>query len=269
MAHKKRRSKYLSFVVVSENQQAPKNFRIRSSLLKAFAVFAITILVLIVIGFSTYWKVAALALDNNRLQEENYKLVQSLKKMETIKEQLLRVKEFEKQIKGSLSGYITIEKETVSDSSADEEFNFAKLNNSRRRTIFRNIPSLQPAEGFMARGYDTSLLLAEPHFGLDIAAPVGTPVRAPADGVVFFSGWTVEGGNILVLHHGYGFMTLYKHNERNLVKRMEKVTQGQIIALTGNTGKISSGPHLHYEVWRNGKPVDPVDYMNKDRNNNG
>ncbi len=269
MARKKRRSKYLSFVIVSENQQEPKNFRIRTGLIKAFTILALTLLVLIVIGFSTYWKVASLALDNNRLQEENYKLVQSLKKMDAIKEQLFRVKDFEKQLKSSLSGYITIEKETVSDSSVNDNFDFANLNNTQKRTFFRNIPSLRPAEGFMARGYDTSLLLAEPHFGLDIAAPVGTPVKAPADGVVFFSGWTVEGGNVLILQHGYGFMTLYKHNERNLVKRMEKVTQGQIIALTGNTGKISSGPHLHYEVWRNGKPVDPVDYMNKEKNNNG
>lgn len=265
MAHKKRRSKYLSFIIVSENQQEPKSFRVRSGLVKVFAVLAVTLLALIVIGFSTYWKVAALALDNNRLQEENYKLVQSLKKMENIKEQLLRVKDFEKQLKGSLNGYITIEKGSVSDSSLKEEFDFANLDNTQKRTFFRNIPALRPAEGFIARGYDTSLLLAEPHFGIDIAAPVGTPVKAPADGVVFFSGWTVEGGNVLVLQHGFGFMTLYKHNERNLVKRMEKVTQGQIIALTGNTGKISSGPHLHYEVWRNGKPVDPADYMNKEK----
>lgn len=78
-----------------------------------------------------------------------------------------------------------------------------------------------------------------------------------------FSGWTVDGGNVLILDHGFGFMTLYKHNERNLVKRLERVQKGQTIALTGNTGKITSGPHLHYEIWKNGRPVDPATYMNQ------
>jgi len=262
MARKKRKAKYLSFIVVSENQQTPRNFRIHTTVLKSLFLVAIVVLVLIVAGFATYWKVASLALDNNRMQEENFKLLQSLKQMDKIKEELGLIKGFEKQLKSSLSGYITIEQSATTDSLENTEFDFAKFSGEQKRTFFRSIPSLQPADGFLARGYDPSLMLAEPHFGLDISAPTGTPVKAPADGVVLFTGWTVDGGNVLIIEHGYGFMTLYKHNERNLVNRLEKVTQGQVIALVGNTGKISSGPHLHYEVWKNGKPVDPVHYIN-------
>ena len=264
MARKRKKSKYLSLVIVSENQKTPRNYRIHTALLKSFSVLGIVVLVLIIAGFATYWKVASLALDNNRLQEENFKLMQSLQRMDKIQEELTAVKGFEKQLKSSLSGYVTIEKDTKADSSELTEFDFAKLSGEQKRTFFKNIPTLQPADGFLSRGYDSSLMLAEAHLGLDISAPTGTPVKAPADGVVIFSGWTVDGGNVLIIEHGYGYKTLYKHNERNLVHRLERVNQGQIIALVGNTGKISSGPHLHYEVWQHGKPLDPANYLNKE-----
>lgn len=263
MARKKRKSKHLSVVIVSENKQAPRNFRLHTGLIKVATIFGIGLIALIVFGFLTYWKVASIALDYNRLEEENFKLVQSLNQMDKIKEQLSVVQGFEKKLKNTLGGYLTIEQGTPKDSVSETKFDFAKMSGDRRRTFFRNIPSLQPTEGFWSRGFDASLMLTEPHIGIDISAPTGTPVKAPADGVVMFSGWTVEGGNILIVEHGFGFQTIYKHNERNLVQRMDKVTQGQIIALVGNTGKISSGPHLHYEIWKNGKPVDPAGYMDK------
>ncbi len=264
MARKKQKAKYLSFIIVSENQAEPRNWRIRTWLLKLLTILGITLIVLIVAGFASYWKVAAMALENNRLQEENFKLQKSLKQVAKIKEELSRIKGFEKQLKSSLSGYVTIEKNTTSDSVNQAQFDFAKLSPEKKRSFFRNIPSLQPTEGFIARGFDASILIDEPHLGIDIAAPSGTPVVAPADGVVMFSGWTVDGGNVLILEHGFGFMTLYKHNERNLAKRLERVHKGQTIALTGNTGKITSGPHLHYEIWKNGRPVDPATYMNQE-----
>lgn len=268
MAHKKRKSKYTSFIMVRENQQAPWNIRIRTGLLKFLSALGIALLVLIVLGFATYWKVAEVALDNNRLKEENFKLQKSLDQMDKIKEELAVIKGFEKQLKGSLSGYVTIEQGNANDSLDISDFDFGKLNVEKRRTFFRNIPSMQPAEGFMSRGYDASSLISDPHLGVDISAPTGTPVKAPADGIVLFSDWTIDGGNVLIIEHGFGFITLYKHNERNLVKRLEKITQGQTIALVGNTGKISSGPHLHYEIWQNGRPLDPVNYLNFDETNN-
>jgi len=263
MARKKHKSKYISFIIVSDNQPEPRNWRIRTAWVRTLLILGLTLLVLIAAGFASYWKVASKALENNRLTEENFKLRKSLNKLDQIKKELALVKGFEKQLKSSLNGYVTIEKNTVADSIDQTQFNFAKLNPEKRRSFFRNIPSIQPAEGFVARGFDASSLIREPHLGIDIAAPTGTPVKAPADGVVMFSGWTADGGNILILDHGFGFMTLYKHNERNLVKRLEQVRKGQTIALTGNTGKITSGPHLHYEIWKNGRPVDPAAYMNQ------
>jgi len=261
MARKKQKSKYISFLIVTEDRSEPKSYRIHKGLLRTGFGVLIGIAVLIIIGASTYWKAASLALDNNRLQEENFNLRKGLDQLEKIKEELGSVKKFEKQIRGSLNGYVSIDNGGGMDSIDVKSIDFDKLSADKRRTIFNNIPAAQPVSGFIARGYDASPLMVAAHMGVDIAAPTGKAVTAPADGIVLFSGWTVEGGNMLIVNHGFGFLSVYKHNERNLVNDLERISKGQVIALLGNTGKITSGPHLHYEVWKNSLPVNPLYYL--------
>lgn len=264
MAHKKQRSKYISFLIISEDSQEPRTIRLRKSVLRILFFFFIGIVVLIIIGASTYWKVASLALENNRLQEDNFKLRKGLDQLENLKKELGSVQKFEKQIRGSLNGYVSVERLSQKDSFDVKGIDFDRLNMDERRTIFNSIPSLQPVAGFLARGFDASSLLAAAHLGVDIAAPTGKAVLAPADGVVMFSDWTVDGGNVLIIKHGLGFMSIYKHNERNMVRQLERISKGQVIALLGNTGKISSGPHLHYEIWKNNMPVNPLNYITEE-----
>ena len=88
----------------------------------------------------------------------------------------------------------------------------------------------------------------------------GLTFARPADGIVSYSGWSGGNGNIIVVEHGHGFSTAYAHNKENLVTVGQKVRKGEGIATAGSTG-MSTGPHLHYEVWRNGKPVDPAHYL--------
>jgi murein DD-endopeptidase MepM/ murein hydrolase activator NlpD len=95
------------------------------------------------------------------------------------------------------------------------------------------------------------------HYGLDIASPAGSGIFAAGKGRVVFSGWKKGYGNVVEIEHGDGFSTLYAHNEKNLVKEGEEVSHYQLIALVGDTGK-STGPHLHYEVKKNGKVVNPT-----------
>lgn len=261
MAHKKQRSKYISFLIVSEDSQAPRTIRLRKSVLRMFLFVLVGIAALIIIGAATYWKVASLALENNRLQEENFKLRKGLDQLEELKKELGSVQKFKKQIKGSLNGYVTVESVSDKDSFDVKGIDFDRLSMDKRRTIFNSIPSLQPVEGFLARGFDARSLLASAHLGVDIAAPTGKAVLAPADGVVMFSDWTVGGGNVLIINHGLGYITLYKHNERNMVRQLERVSRGQVIALLGNTGDITSGPHLHYEIWKKYLPVNPLNYI--------
>lgn len=98
------------------------------------------------------------------------------------------------------------------------------------------------------------------HSGIDISAGTGTPVKATADGIVSFSGWSAGNGNLVVVEHGFGYSTFYAHNSSIVVKVGQKVKRGDIIANVGSTGN-TTGPHLHYEVWHNGKPVNPIDFI--------
>ena len=133
-----------------------------------------------------------------------------------------------------------------------------------KRNLLAATPSLRPTRGWISSnfGYRVSPFTGrrELHKGLDIATRSGTPIIAPADGVVTFSGkkWLI--GNVIVLDHGYGIVTRYGHSEKLLKEKGDRVKRGDVIALVGNTGR-STGPHLHYEVRLNGVPVDPMKYI--------
>jgi murein DD-endopeptidase MepM/ murein hydrolase activator NlpD len=132
------------------------------------------------------------------------------------------------------------------------------------RTLLLATPSIWPTFGRVSSGYGWRIhpLTARRqfHYGIDIANLKGTPVRATADGRVVLAGWQGTYGRIVIIDHGHGFSTRYAHNSTILVKPREKVKRGQIIALMGNTGR-STGPHLLYEVWYQGKPVNPLLYV--------
>ena len=98
------------------------------------------------------------------------------------------------------------------------------------------------------------------HTGIDIRAPVGSPVHATAPGIVSFSSWTNDSGYIIVVEHGHGFSTAYAHNKKNHVSIGQKVKKDELIASSGSTG-ITTGPHLHYEVWKNGGQINPALYL--------
>lgn len=100
------------------------------------------------------------------------------------------------------------------------------------------------------------------HSGIDISASPGSPVKATADGVVSFSGWSGGSGNLVVLEHGFGFSTFYAHNRINTVKVGQKVERGDVIGYVGSTG-YSTGPHVHYEIWKDGRHVDPKQYLSE------
>lgn len=99
------------------------------------------------------------------------------------------------------------------------------------------------------------------HAGLDIAVPIGSPILAPADGVVMVAGWAGECGVKIQLNHGGGWDTRYCHNSKALVTVGQRVKQGETIALSGNTGGYSTGPHLHFEIRKDGNPLDPLKFV--------
>ena len=126
-----------------------------------------------------------------------------------------------------------------------------------RMAAVAQLPLVQPVAGFVSQGFDP----ARHHFGMDIAAKEGTPVSAATDGFVVYAGWSYDDGNILMLSHGSGYLTVYKHNQMILKTIGTSVRRGEIVALLGSSGQTSNGPHLHFEVWKDGVPQDPNAYL--------
>lgn len=103
---------------------------------------------------------------------------------------------------------------------------------------------------------------AEAHFGVDIVAPKNEAIKAALDGTVIFADWTVETGYVIQLQHKNNITSIYKHNSVLLKEVGQRVKAGEAIAIIGNTGKLSSGPHLHFELWKEGKAIDPMQFIN-------
>ena len=118
---------------------------------------------------------------------------------------------------------------------------------------------ITPVNGYISRGFDSE----RGHYGIDIVAKDGTPVFASAGGFVVFSGYTNDYGHIIILSHSDGYLTIYKHCSVLLKKEREFVMQGELIAQSGNSGLVSTGPHLHFEIWHNGKAIDPENLLIK------
>ena len=157
-----------------------------------------------------------------------------------------------------------LEKEIyVQAKSYDEVLEMAQNQEVR----MENIPAIQPVMNKdlkrVASGYgmriDPVYHVRKFHQGMDFTAPTGTEVFATGNAKVSFVGWKQGYGNTVILDHGFGYQTLYAHLYKALVRKGQKVRRSDIIALVGNTGK-STGPHLHYEVRLNGRPVDPRNY---------
>ena len=134
----------------------------------------------------------------------------------------------------------------------------------RATHVLASLPSRWPVRGQVNSGYGNRaspwLDKSEFHSGLDIGTPVGTPVKSPAPGTVVFAGVNADYGQTLIIDHGNETKSLYGHLSRLRVAVNEKVQRGEVIALTGNTGR-SSGPHLHYEIQVKGQAVNPTSYL--------
>lgn len=174
-----------------------------------------------------------------------------------------------KIISNTLEKLESIEKRTYVQSKSYDEL--AKMIKNKEEML-ASIPAIQPvankdlkriASGFGMR-IDPVYKTPRMHTGLDFTAEIGVPIYATGDGIVEVAGPQGDGyGNKVLIKHGFGYETLYGHTSKVLVRVGQKVKRGQTIALVGSTGK-STGPHCHYEVWKNGTKIDPVNYFFND-----
>jgi len=131
------------------------------------------------------------------------------------------------------------------------------INVSPREVPLEQMHFSSPIGGSLVAVFD----LDKKHMGVDVVAPKNTPVKAALDGWVISSDWTLETGNTIAIQHTNNIVTFYKHNSVLLKKTGAYVRGGEAIAIIGNTGELTDGPHLHFEMWHQGKPVNPLDFV--------
>ncbi|WP_296633891.1 M23 family metallopeptidase [Polaribacter sp.] len=129
------------------------------------------------------------------------------------------------------------------------------IQNSNRSNV--EIIFFAPLKGSVSQRFDAKAK----HLAVDIAAPKNTPVKATADGTVIFSDWTTETGYVIILKHGYNYVSVYKHNGNLLKKQGDFVKSGEVIASVGSTGELTTGAHLHFELWSNGYAINPINLI--------
>lgn len=136
----------------------------------------------------------------------------------------------------------------------DKEDKYNVFENTIESSNFVLFP---PVNGTISEGYD----LKEKHYAVDIVVAKDTPVKATADGTIIFAEWTTETGYVVIIEHSYDLISVYKHNASLTKQQGDLVKSGEVIAMAGNSGELTSGPHLHFELWSKGYPVNPTNFI--------
>jgi len=138
----------------------------------------------------------------------------------------------------------------------DEKYNLT-LDDAPKSKGLSNIHFFAPIKGMISNHYNNKM----EHYGTDIVGGVNERISSILDGTVIFSEWTLNTGYVIQIQHSNNLLSVYKHNSELLKKAGERVKAGEAIALLGNSGELTSGPHLHFELWHNGRPLNPEDYI--------
>jgi len=279
-------SKHVSILIVPDGNNKTFGFRLSVSFCKVFAVAVVLFSVLIIIGLVNSWRLPGLVLRNSQLKQENQTLQQENAKVVQLQKALADLKEIDKRLRiiAGVGGgtpdpayeeHKSSEVEHISGRgdqpegmpespmqrilSAEEPAS----SRSRLKPTSKTRPSLWPLEGWVSAEYShADISPGQRHTGIDIAAPLNTAVKAVAEGDVVLVENTEEFGNTIIIRHDASFATMYGHNNLVLVTQGEQVRKGQTIAFVGTSGH-SSAPHLHLEIWKDGVPVEPREYLSE------
>lgn len=153
--------------------------------------------------------------------------------------------------------------ESLLDATKEDSLFREKIEAENRFAIQQNANSsikivfFSPLSGSISQNFDVN----SKHFAVDIVAKTGTPIKAVADGTVIFSGWSAETGYVIILKHANDYISVYKHNGNLLKQQGDFVKSGEVIATVGSTGELTTGPHLHFELWSGGYAVNPTNFI--------
>ena len=216
-------------------------------LFSSLIILALAIVFLFILKFPYYLTI----------KKNHSKFVSERMEILALSQDLNRLKHMDNMIRSTLGANLKIDKKPILKDSIHGIYEIPQSEIS----YADNIPSKAPIEGFISQqsGND-GLFMKNSHYGIDIVAKEGAPFVAAAKGIVIFSGWTYEFGNIIILYHGDDYFTHYGHNKKNFKNKMDIVERGEVIGLVGSSG-ISTGPHLHFEIWKEFSPIDPLTFF--------
>lgn len=260
----------VSIMIIPHTRSRPKTLKVPALMVFLFlAIFLVGVIYTFSTAVSTY-EYRRMKRTVNHYENELRKVsstIKSLKKAEDELSRLLSIKS---------KNRILEELDVASENSVDleaikreiegvvERYEEIRTFLRKERDRYLSTPKGWPVPGRITSGFGIRphpLRNEETfHTGIDINVPPGTPVRATADGIVVYSGWSFGNGNVVVIEHGNSYSTVYAHNSKNLVVVGQRIKRGDVIALSGTTGE-TTGPHLHYEVWVNRKPVNPEKFL--------
>lgn len=150
-------------------------------------------------------------------------------------------------------------REEFENTSIEENFNknIGKEIATVKKSSLSDIYFFPPISGLVSNHFDARTK----HYGIDILAKENEPIKSVSDGSVIYSGWSYDTGYMLVVQHDEDLISVYKHNASLLKKVGEVVKSGEVVAIIGNSGELTTGPHLHFELWYKGHPLNPLDYI--------
>ena len=267
-------------VVVSSEDTFEEKFAFKASKINVFVLMLVYSVILISftisVVFFTQLRELVPGYSSSDLLSRAIYLTQ---KTDSLERQIELNNKFYKSIEDVLSGKTDefIERENIPiDSSLNEKNLFSispnsedsilrnyvdsqdKFNLTKNELVIENKMFFSPIKGDITQAFN----FQENHFAIDIAADIGTPVKSILDGKILFSEWSVDTGHVIIVDHGDNIVSVYKHNSKSLKEQNDFVQAGEVIAYSGNQGSLSSGPHLHFELWKNGTPIDPEPLLN-------
>jgi murein DD-endopeptidase MepM/ murein hydrolase activator NlpD len=241
-----------TFLIIPDHDGENKRFSI-SRRKTFFIIFTIITILSVMVMALTY--LTPKAMDQIRMKNRYEEVIGERTKVLELYRDLERMKQMELVVQKALGTDLTVSE------SGDGNLIESKELKPILSDDTKNIPSMIPVNGYLTQEMNEKEKDGtRQHYGVDIAVPVGESVKASAGGQVVFSGWTPELGNLVVIYHGNEYFTYYGHNKILLVNSHDQVSRGDVIASSGNSG-MSSGPHLHFEIWKEGLAVDPLSYF--------
>ena len=265
-------------LVVLNEDTFEERFSLKLSRLNVFVlggVFSILLIVItaVIIAFTTI-KEYIPGYASSKLKADAIKLTFDA---DSLKQKLAILENYTKALKPILTGEISSEEidslqvkarqitidENELDASKEDSLFREKIDRETRFAILNTAKSnvkivfFAPLTGTISQDFEAT----SKHFAIDIVAKTGTPVKAVADGTVIFSGWSAETGYVLLLKHDNDYISVYKHNGNLLKQQGDFVKSGEVIASVGSTGELSTGPHLHFELWKGGYAMNPTNFI--------